>query len=155
MVTLNKMTETEFNDFYNVLIRDYAQDNVKAGNWIEEESLEKSKKQVDNLIPDGIDTKGNYLFSIIEKGSTIGVLWVNIKENKLNQKHAFIYDIRINEKFRGKGFGKQTLQSMEDWLKSLNVKDVGLHVFSENTVAIKLYEKFGFNFTSHNMLKGL
>lgn len=156
MVKLNKMTELEYKDYYDFLIKDYAKENVKAGFWAEEESIEKSKKQTDSLLPKGLKTENQFLFSIYGDDDTnIGVLWVNISENKIYEKHAFIYDIRLNEASRGKGYGKKSLQAMDEWLRSLKVKDVALHVFDENKIAINLYEKSGYSFKSHNMLKKL
>jgi ribosomal protein S18 acetylase RimI-like enzyme len=68
------------------------------------------------------------------------VPWVQVKDGK-----AFILDFVIDEEFRGKGFGKQTLVAMDDKLKSMNVKSVGLHVFGDNITAQEPYKKMGFS----------
>ncbi len=45
MVTLEPMTEAEFQSFVEPAIAEYAQGHVTDGQWAEEEALEKSRKE--------------------------------------------------------------------------------------------------------------
>ena len=153
---LNIMTKEEYEEFYILLINNYAFENVQAGYWEEEEALEKSKKSTDSLLSKGLETENHYLFSLyseIDK-TIIGSLWLFI-EIKSKKKTAFIYYIIISEHFRGKGYAKDTLKATEQWLKERQVQNLGLHVFASNKVARNLYTNFGFKVTSLNMEKEL
>ncbi len=151
MVKLEPIQQKDFEIFLERGIREYAEDHVRNGNWTAEEVLERSKKEFEQLLPDGINSQHQYLYSIIdEDDSKKGVLWVQIKDQK-----AFIYDFIIDESFRGKGYGKQALAALDERLISMNVDSVGLHVFGHNIVAQEVYKKSGYEITNINMRKVL
>ena len=151
MVNLEPIQQEDFERFLERGIREYAEDHVRNGNWPAEGALEKSKKEFEHYLPDGIHSKNQYLYSIIhDSGNKIGVLWVQVKDQK-----AFIYDVVIDEAFRGKGYGKQALIAMDEKLKSMKVESVGLHVFGDNITAQELYKKMGFQITGIHMKKEL
>jgi ribosomal protein S18 acetylase RimI-like enzyme len=156
MVKLIPMTEQEFKAYLEEDIKEYAAVNVRNGYWDESEALENSRQSHNQLLPDGPGTKDQYLFSIVEEtsGETVGVLWLEIKPNRPTPA-AFIYDIKINEGLRNHGYGRQALYAVENLLRSMNIKTLSLHVFSDNAAAKSLYEKVGFETISYNMRKNL
>jgi len=151
MITLEPIEQEDFERFLESEIRGYAEDHVRNGNWLAEGAVERSRKEFETLLPDGIHSKDQYLYSIVDDSDNkIGVLWVQVKDQK-----AFIYDFVIDEAFRGKGYGKQALIAMDEKLKSMNVESVGLHVFGDNITAQELYKKMGFQITGIHMKKEL
>ncbi len=56
-------------------------------------------------------------------------------------RDAFIDEFYIREPFRGKGFGTQALQYVEQQAKNLDVKALHLEVENQNTRAAKLYSQ--------------
>ena len=151
MVKLELIQQEDFERFLERGIREYAEDHVRNGNWPAEGALERSKKEFEHYLPDGIHSKDQYLYAIIDdSGNKIGVLWVQVKEQK-----AFIYDFVIDQAFRGKGYGNQALMAMDEKLKSMNVESVGLHVFGDNVTAQELYKKMGYQITGIHMKKYL
>ena len=151
MVRLEPLQQQDFELFLEHEIGEYANDHVRNGNWPAEGAIERSRKEFENLLPDGIHSRDQYLWSIVdEAGNKIGVLWVQVKEQK-----AFIYDFIIDEAFRGKGYGKQALAAMDEKLKSMDVESVGLHVFGDNITAQELYKKMGYQITDIQMKKEL
>ena len=149
MVKLETIQQEDFERFLEHEIGEYANDHVRNGNWSPEGALERSRKEFESLLPDGIHSKHQYVWSIMdEENNKIGVLWVQVKDQK-----AFIYDFIIEEAFRGKGFGKQALAAMDEKLKSMEVESVGLHVFGANIGAQELYKKMGFEITGIHMRK--
>ena len=151
MIKLEPLQQEDFERFLEREIRGYAEDHVRNGNWPAEGALERSRQEFEHYLPDGIHSRDQYLYSLIdENGDKIGVLWVQVKERK-----AFIFDFVIDEAFRGKGYGKQALAAMDESLKSMNAESVELHVFGDNIVAQELYKKAGFQITDMHMRKTL
>jgi RimJ/RimL family protein N-acetyltransferase len=148
MITLEPLQQEDFERYLEHSIGDYAADHIRNGNWSEEEAVERSRQEFMSLLPEGVHSKNQYLWSILDGKNKIGILWVQIKNAK-----AFIYDFRIHEEFRGKGYGKQALAAMDDWLKSIGVDSVSLHVFGDNKTAQELYKKMGFVVTDMHMQK--
>ena len=154
MVKLIPMEQTDFATYLKRSIVEYAEDKVRNGNWLAEEALERSRKEFQELLPDGLESKDQFLFSIVEEAGRekLGLLWVNVKTDTLHRP-AFIYDFSIEEQFRRKGYGKQALLALDEKLLSMGAESVGLHVFGDNTIAQELYKKAGYGITNINMKK--
>ena len=148
MITLDPMQQEDFDRIIENEIRGYAAEHVRNGNWPEEGSLERSRKEFETLLPQGIHTPNQYLWSLMDEDRKIGFLWVEVKNGK-----AFIYDFLIHEEYRSKGYGKQSLTAMDERLRSMNVNSVSLHVFGDNVTAQELYKKMGFEITGMHMHK--
>jgi RimJ/RimL family protein N-acetyltransferase len=149
MVKLETIQQEDFDRFLERGVREYAEDHVRNGNWPAEGALERSRKEFEHYLPDGIHSKDQYVWSILdEQNNKIGVLWVQVKD-----RQAFIFDFIIDESFRGRGFGKQALAAMDEQLRSMNVESVALHVFGDNITAQELYKKMGFEVTGMHMKK--
>ena len=154
MVKLVPMDPADYPAYLENGIREYAEDKVKSGQWKESESLEKSRGEFLHLLPDGVHTKNEFIYSIVneETNQKIGILWVEVKMEE-TPRRAFGYDFIVYEPFRGKGFGKQALQALDKILISMDVESMGLHVFGHNATAFELYKKMGFEITNINMRK--
>jgi len=152
MVKLVPMEQENFKIFLERGIREYAEDHVRNGNWSAEEALERSKKEFEQLLSDGVNSRDQFLYSIVDEtdSNKIGLLWVQVKAHR-----AFIYDFFIDEAFRGKGYGKRALIALDKELMSRNVESVALHVFGDNVTAQELYKKMGFQITGIQMKKVL
>ena len=154
MVRLVPMTENEYEAFLEKAIPEYAAENVKAGYWSEAEALKLSGESHQRLLPQGIKTAHNYLFSIQieETGEKIGILWL---KHEAPAPRGFIFNIRLDEAERGKGCGKQAMLAIETVAKDLGIETIGLHVFAHNPAAMQLYKNLGYEVTSQNMVKQL
>jgi ribosomal protein S18 acetylase RimI-like enzyme len=151
MITLEPMEQEDFERFLESEIRGYAEAHVRNGNWPAEGAVERSRKEFETLLPNGVHSKDQYLWSIVDpENNKIGMLWVQVKDQK-----AFIYDFVINESFRGKGYGKEALTTLDEELKSMDVESVRLHVFGDNITAQELYKKMGYQITGIHMKKDL
>ena len=150
MIQLEPIQQEDFERFLEREIRGYAEDHVRNGNWPAEGALERSRKEFEHYLPDGIHSRDQYLYSIVDDDNKIGVLWVQVKDRK-----GFILDFVIDEAFRGKGYGKQALAALDEKLMSMGVQSVSLHVFGDNITAQELYKKVGFQITDIQMKKTL
>lgn len=154
MVRLVPMSESEFETYLEKAGPEYAANKARAGDWSEEEALERSRESYQHLLPQGVKTKNNYLFRIRLEGSgeSIGIIWMR---HEAPRSHGFILDISLDETQRGKGYGKQALLALDEFAKSLGIGTLALHVFASNTPAMHLYKKLGYRVTSQNMTKRL
>ncbi|WP_394219557.1 GNAT family N-acetyltransferase [Halobacillus trueperi] len=150
MTTLRRMSEDEFGEYNDFSIAAYAKEKVAAGNWTEEEALEKAKTTQAELLPEGRHTKDHYLYTILnEKGENVGAIWIC----KQSSEKAFIYDIRVSDDHQGQGHGKKAMILAEEEARIIGVQKIGLHVFGHNTVARKLYESLSYKTTNVVMEK--
>ncbi len=154
MTSLIPMEQKDFEIFMEKAIGIYAQDNIKSGTWQPEEANEKSREEFLRLLPDGLKTKDQFLFTILEEKNRIkiGVIWVQVKMASPHRR-AFICDFIIDPQYRGQGYGKSSLQALDDKLAQMKVESVSLHVFAHNSTAVDLYEKMGFSPTNLYMSK--
>jgi RimJ/RimL family protein N-acetyltransferase len=68
---------------------------------------------------------------------------------------CFLYDIYLDEAYRGQGYGTQTLALLEANMVEKNIDRIGLQVFAHNPRAHALYRKLGYQRTSMIMFKPL
>lgn len=154
MSKLVPMTQAEYDVYIERLITDYAADNVRAGYWSEEEALERSRKQTESLLPQGLQTVNHHLYTLYDGDVAVGMIWLRAELDR-PIKSGFIFDVEVKEEFRGKGYGKQAMSLIEEKARELGIKRMGLHVFGYNQVARNLYEGIGYTVSSLNMLKDL
>ncbi len=153
MIQLIPISNEDFEKDLKVWINEYAEEKVKAGTWPEEGSLERSEKEFSRLLPKGKDTPDQHILSIVdEAGTKLGSLWFGVYRDT-EPFGAFIWDIRLTENVRGKGYGKETMTALDNLLKELGIGKVTLHVFAHNEVAINLYKKMGYKTTDIMMAK--
>lgn len=80
-----------------------------------------------------------------ENQTFAGYLFVGESRNLMVGKSSgFIYDIYVNEEFRGKGIGKQLIERAENYCRQRGYTRLSLMVSAHNKPALKLYESTGF-----------
>jgi len=152
---LAPMSDEQFSAFVDVSVADYAADKVSSGQWAEDQALELSRRNFDELLPQGLQTPENYFFSVLDEHATsVGTLWIGVKEFA-GKRAAYIYDIWISPDFRRLGHGTRALLAAEDEARKLGFTGIGLHVFGHNGAARTLYEALGYRATNINMFKTL
>jgi ribosomal protein S18 acetylase RimI-like enzyme len=153
MVHLEPLTEAEFQAFLEPAIAEYAAEHIRGGRWNQEEALEESRKEYMQLLPDGVHTAKQHLFSIRDDSSTkVGMIWFAEREQGADRS-AFVYDIRIDEAFQRRGYATQAFQALETLVRGMGMSAISLHVFGHNTAARALYDKLGFETTNVLMTK--
>jgi ribosomal protein S18 acetylase RimI-like enzyme len=156
MVRLVPMKANEYESYLAISIREYAEDKVQSGNWQPEEALEKSAQDFQKLLPDGVATQDQYLYDIKDEalGVKVGMIWL-ARMMQGAKPIMFIYDFRIDEPYRRRGYGEQAMRAAEEKTKALGLDTIALHVFGFNHSARALYEKLGYEITNINMAKKL
>ena len=77
----------------------------------------------------------------------IGSGYARIEDSKVylkHQKHAYLGFMYVKPEYRGKGVNKKVVDALQDWVAKRGITEFRLDVYSENSPAIKAYEKIGF-----------
>ena len=149
------MTEDEFAAYLARAVRSYADAHTRAGDVEPEEALERAQKDYDELLPEGLRSKNQHLFTLThETLGAIGLVWFELKERR-EKKSAYLFDIEVREDLRGQGLGRRALELAEAKIRELGARSVGLNVFGYNHAARALYEKMGYQITGMGMKKEL
>lgn len=154
MSKLLSITQQEYEKFLERIVPEYAANNVRAGYWAETEALEKSRRKIERLLPEGLQSQDHYLYTLYDSDQPVGMIWLKANMDR-PVKSGFIYDVYIDEQQRGKGYGKELMLLIEEKARELGLKSIGLHVFAYNNVARKLYETVGYEVSSVNMIREL
>jgi ribosomal protein S18 acetylase RimI-like enzyme len=150
------MTEGQFHAYLGFAVANYAQESIRAGNVAPDRALYAAEGQFQSLLPDGLDTPGQYLFSIQDttRGKSVGYLWFGIRDDG-TRPFVASYDILIFEAYRRQGYGAQALHALEKQAVEKGFDEIRLHVFGHNHAARALYEKLGYVATNVTMARRL
>jgi ribosomal protein S18 acetylase RimI-like enzyme len=131
---------------------DYRQDLLESGMSADaaEKNIERNRGQ---LFVDGELAEGQFVFDVFDDDDVaVGSLWLS---GATDSGEWFIYDIVINEEFRGAGLGRRTMAAAEAYVTSHGGHRLGLNVFGQNVVARHLYESMGYRTMAVSMFKDL
>lgn len=154
MIILVPMRESVFAAYIDEAIRTYARDKVRSGQWTEEASLRLARDGFNALLPEGLATPDNHLFTIRDPATQadVGTLWFAIQE-RAGRKIAYVYDVLIAKEFQRMGHATHAFEALEEEVRSLGLSGIALHVFGHNAGAQALYAKLGYRPTNINMFK--
>jgi ribosomal protein S18 acetylase RimI-like enzyme len=152
MTELVPMTVADFLAFVAETIPRYAADKVTSGQWSAEESVDLARKALDDLLPRGLDTPDNHLFTIRagSESAAVGRLWFAVQQ-RAGKRIAFVYEISIEPERQG--HASRAFMALENTVRDLGLSGVALHVFGHNAAALALYAKLGYVPTDINMYK--
>ena len=153
MVEFKPMTKDEFPAYWKYSVDSWKRDMERAGLIEKDISYEKAEEQVKKFLPNGIDTPGHHLMHLVERGETIGSIWFEIRQR--GAKEAYLWDIVIDENYRGKGYGRDTMARLEEFVKKEGAERISLNVFGSNAIARNLYVKMGYQDAAITMMKYL
>ncbi len=156
VIDLADLSGDAFREYREDLVRNYAQDKVRADTWSAEGAEIRAARELDELLPEGKDTEGHLLYAVRDETipATVGTLWLGVLDSSLGRS-VWIYDVLVHERFRRRGYGARILGLVEEKATELGAKSVGLHVFGHNDAARALYEKSGYETKSIVMSKQL
>jgi len=153
--TLIPMTQPEFLAYIEESIPSYAADKVASGQWSELEALALSRKTFDELLPQGLATPDNQLFTIVDADSRrVGMLWIAVQD-RAGRRVAYVYDVSIAPEHRRQGHAVRAFEALEAKVRDMGLAGIGLHVFGHNHGAQALYARLGYQTTNINMFKAL
>lgn len=145
------MTEEEFAGWLEHTQVGYAAAIGPARGLDPEQALVQSRKEMAELLPDGLATKEHRVWSACTAdGTVIGNLWIRVR-----RPVPFVFNIAVNEDQRGHGYGRGIMLAGEEECRRLGFDRLDLNVFNYNTTAIHLYDSLGYVVVSQQMSKDL
>ena len=110
-----------------------------------EEAEEKAANDHASLFPGGRPQPDHHLYVVEgEAGEAVGHLFWAKRAAPGSASRAFLYQIYIDEPFRGEGFGRQAMQLLEAEVRAEGLPGIDLNVWGGNDLARSLYRKLGF-----------
>lgn len=153
MVQLIPMTPDEFDRYMETAVADYAEVHRKTGVCTAAEALALAQAEYAQLLPDGLASPNQHLFSICtDAGRRVGLLWFEPRE-KRGQRSVYIYDFVVDPQWRGQGHGAAALAALEELVRPMGISRISLNVMGWNHGARALYERCGFTVTGIGMTK--
>ena len=149
-------TPADFEAWLVQAIPAFALTNVQDGRWSLAEAIVKSQEAHAALLPQGLDTPGQFFVHLHDaaSGERVGQLWW-AEGDKGGRQEAYVYNIEIDEAARRRGHARAAFAELERVARTHGVAQVGLHVFGHNAGARRLYDELGFEPTSITMRKVL
>ncbi len=151
-VSLEPLSESEFDAWVEPINSGYAQSNLRAGNWSPEEALAKAREATTSLLPAGVATPGHHLWVARdgETGEPVGKLWLAVRTCATGLE-AYVYFVGVGEPHQGKGYGRAVMNAGAEAARQLGAVSMALNVFSANTAATHLYDTLGYRTTHQTM----
>lgn len=153
-VALAPMNQDEFDRYLQLSLQDYAEASVRAGDCVLENAVRYAREAYDRLLPHGLASANHFFFSIRVDGvpPPIGMLWLGA-QNGATPRRAYIYDLRVDGKYRRRGYATGALIAAEEFARSWGADRMSLNVMGWNESARAVYSKAGFVVSAIRMTK--
>jgi ribosomal protein S18 acetylase RimI-like enzyme len=147
------MTQSGYESWLQDAIPAYADDKIASGQWSADEALELSAKEHAELLPLGLATPENFLFTIEDAESRpVGMLWFAV-QTRFGARVAYVLDVSVLPQRQREGHAYRAFRALEVEVQRQGLAGIALHVFGHNKAAQALYSKLGFHPTNINLFK--
>ena len=138
-VDLRPMTEEFFASYLEGDIESYAQERMLAGLGTLEEMRRVARRSFHSLLPQGVSTPGQQVWTAHAGGEQVGMLWINTEFPR-----SYVYNIVVDAEHRGAGHGRAIMDAGAAWCRHAGASELALNVFGHNRVARALYDSLGY-----------
>jgi GNAT superfamily N-acetyltransferase len=138
------MRDDEFAAWLPRMRTDYADSMTRYGGLPVATAEAKANSDVERLFPGEAPSPDQSVFVLEADGERVGELWVAESHEPPNDDALWIYDIRIEESHRGRGYGREAMLHAEAVARSRGLGRIALNVFGRNEVARNLYRSLGY-----------
>ena len=119
-------------------------DGGEARTYTEEEIFED--------VPPGKTPKDKLLLGLFDvEDELVGI--VDMVKGYPCEDSWFIGLLLLDPRLRGRGMGEKIINRLKDWLKSMDVRKVGIGVVEENKRALVFWKKMGFVETGKKIME--
>lgn len=148
------MAADEFAEWLPRLRDFYAADMVVNGGLSKDEAQRKAIADTEQLFPADQPAADQFVFVLEADGDEVGELWIAERESAFG-RGLWIYDIHVQEAYRGRGYGKEAMLLAEAEARRHGFDRIGLNVLGGNQVARSLYQSLGYTESAVIMRKNL
>ena len=144
-VRLRPLRDDEIPGFLDGLHDEYVRGLIDDASLSREEAEEKATSDHAALFPGRTPQPDHHMYVVErETGEPVGhVFWAK-RQSPGSALRAFLYQIYIDEPFRGRGFGRQAMELLEVEVRAEGLPGIDLNVWGGNDLARSLYRKLGF-----------
>jgi ribosomal protein S18 acetylase RimI-like enzyme len=153
IVELREKPPADLSNWFEVMWTGYREELLGSG-MTEDEADKNIERNTTQLFNGDQLAEGQYVLDVVNEGETIGTLWLADRSPQ-GAGGWFIYDIVVDEAFRGRGFGRKTMEAGEEFVRAYGGTRLGLNVFGPNLVARNLYESMDYQVMAVSMFKDL
>ncbi|WP_096434757.1 GNAT family N-acetyltransferase [Alteribacter populi] len=114
---------------------------IQKGRYIQKERV-RTIDEEQTFIQEMIDKNNMYTVVDID-GRVFGIARL-IRGDLKMKRHTALFRTWLTDDAQGKGLGKKLMEYTLEWARHNGLYKICLTVFSQNTVAKQLYEKYGF-----------
>lgn len=133
--------------------RAYAAEIAASGGMSLDQAQTRAHKETDTRVPHGIDTEGQVIVQLFDDDHPVGWLWLSLTSPRGEDDQAWVYQVTIDEPFRGRGYGRRAMEIAEELARQHGLTALGLNVFGRNAVARNLYDSLGYEVVTTVMRK--
>jgi ribosomal protein S18 acetylase RimI-like enzyme len=154
-LTLRRPTADEYQAWSALELEGYISEIVASGSLSRAAAEDQARREDAELLPQGLDTPGHLIFRLEADAQPVGWLWLALQHPHGDPGVGYIYNIVVEESFRGRGHGREAMQLAEEEAKLHGLHALALNVFGHNRIAWDLYLSLGYRETSVRMKKDL
>ncbi len=151
---LRPATQAEFDDWLPRQEAGYAEQIIASGAMPPDAAREKARRDTRRVFSAGLGTPGQLVFRVLAQDVPVAWLWLAVPGLD-DPEMAWVYDIAVDEAYRGRGYGRQTMLLAEQEARAHGMTSIGLNVHGKNFVARSLYDSLGYEVTTQQMKKPL
>lgn len=148
------MAPEEYTAWEGGAIAGYAESLVARG-IPQESALRAARASHARHLPQGLATEGAQLHHLVHEDEKVGFVWVAQFEMHPGRPIGYVFDVEVDERFRGRGYGRALMLQAERLALAAGDTLLGLHVVTANRPALRLYESLGYEPTRYNLAKPL
>ncbi len=125
---------------------EYGEAKARAGFWPRGVARDRAREEIASLVgPDPAKRGHAFFFGVDANGERVGWTWVGpLPGARPVRTQRWLFQILVDERLRGRGYGRGLLVALERHLAAEGVRELRLNVFRHNEVAIALYSSAGY-----------
>jgi ribosomal protein S18 acetylase RimI-like enzyme len=151
-ITFEPFPDSDLAEWIDQTRLHYISERVAAGDSPAEAET-NAAASIERLFPDGSPAPGQLVGRLVCVTQAIGCLWIGIAGS--DPQRWWVWDVMIDESFRGQGYGRQAMELAETLARRQGAQTIGLNVFGQNQIARTLYTSLGYTETAIQMRKAL
>lgn len=147
------MTDADYADYRQRSIPEHAAELTRARRVPTEQALRMTRENFPAGLADLLARERTWLFRVVSDDQPVGWLWLGPQPH--DPDCVMVYDVHIDEAFRGRGLGRATMLAAEDVVRTEGFGRIALNVFGGNDRAERLYRSLGYGVDSTQLSKSL